>query len=257
LSWKEKRQINQKAQSKKRNSENAQSNNGKQEKTREETLMKRRIALITVLLLLVPFLVQAQVISTVERNYKWYAEEKLTISSSVIQLSSEEYGTIYDWTRISMKDANSISWTTNEVVTDGTTGAMGYVRASASTYLDIEIFYNGLDSADWDANDRVRGTTSGAGATVTGSYTRGVHPTRSGLNQTVDPQIAEIYVLDNPIIWTRNRCTPVYSATDSACVGRKAYEGDTFYIFGSENIINFKATRAGSSNAIIHIRYGM
>lgn len=225
--------------------------------------MKRSIALFVIILILIPLFVQAQVISTVERDYKWYAEEKLTISSTVIQLSSEEYGYIYDWTRISVDDPNTAnSFTLNEVVTDGTTGAMGILRAydSASdpTYLDIEILYNGLDSADFDSNDRITGTLSSADVSVEAgsSYTRGVTPTRSGLTLAVDPQIAEIHVLDNTIIWTRNRCTPVYSATDSACVGRKSYEGDTFYIFGSENIINFKAVRSGSSDAIIHIRYG-
>lgn len=217
--------------------------------------MKRKIAFITILILIMPVLVFAQA-STVERQYHWFAEEKLTISNSVVQLSSEEYDYFtYGLTRINVKDPNVNAFVLNEVVSDNTTGAMGLIRgysaATSPSYLDIEILYNGLDSADWDANDTIS-AAGGGGATVTGTYTRG----NIGLIIKSSVAIAEIHMLDNSIIWTRNGATPVYSATDSACVGRKQYEGDTFYLFGTQQITAFKALRNGSSDAIIHVRYG-
>jgi hypothetical protein len=219
--------------------------------------MKRRVALLTIIFLLVPVFLSAQVIPTVEREYTWYAEEKLTVSNTVKQLSSEEYGYHYGATRIKV-DGYSGTFQKEEVITDGTTGAMGilknYDSATAPTYLDIQILYNGLDSADIDANDTLTGGTSSAYAKMTGSYTRGAEYAWD--TYVVNPQIAEICVLDNSIIWTKNKATPVYSATDASCFGRKQYEGDVFYLFGPQEIVDFKAIRSSGTDAITIIRYG-
>ena len=112
--------------------------------------MKRKITLILILLLVVPILIFAQ--NATERVYHWYAEEKLTISSTAVQLSSEEYDYLYGATKISVKDPNSNAFVLNEVVTENTTKAMGLIRdysaATSPSWLEIEILYNGLDSAD-------------------------------------------------------------------------------------------------------------
>ena len=220
--------------------------------------MKRKVALFALMFVLIPVMLYAQYgVQNVERVYDWFAEEKLTISSTALTLSSEEYLWEYGATRISGAhvDANN-AFVKEEVVTDGTTGAMGilkdYDSATSPTYLDILILYNGADSADIDANDVLTGATNSAQFTVGATYTRG---DRGPTNEAA-AQIAEIYVLDNSIISTINGNTPIYSATDASVVGRKHYEGDTFYIFGSEAIQKFRAVRATTSDAVIYCRYG-
>jgi hypothetical protein len=221
--------------------------------------MKKKIALITVLLLLVPFLVSAQIRPAVEVQYDWFAVEKLTVSNSVIQLSSEEYGYYYGSTRINVDGHGGGDLQLNEVISDGTTGAMGiltnYEDANAADWIEIDIKYNGLDSADFDANDTLTGGTSTVTCVVTGTYTRGKAGSLTEI-QELPCAIAKIHMLDNSILWTSNGATPVYSATDSACVGKKQYEGDTFYLFGNQEIVNFKSIRNGTSDAIIYIEYG-
>ena len=222
--------------------------------------MKRLTALIVILAILIPVMVQAQVISTVEREYIWYAEEKLTVSNTVKQLSSEEYNYDYAPTSIAVEDPNAVSFVVGEVITDETTGAMGIVMGAddltSASRLDIDILYNGGDSADIDPND-VLTAASGASATCTAtmSYTRG-DADGYGSTQYINPQIAEIHILDNSLLYTINNSTPVYSATDASAFGEKQYEGDTFYIFGSNAIVNFKAIRNGTSDAVIYVRYG-
>jgi len=222
--------------------------------------MKRLTALIVVLAILIPVMVQAQVISTVERQYKWYAEEKITVSNTVKQLTSAEYSYIYVPSRINVSDPNGETWVIDEVVTEATTGAMGilkgYDSATAPTYLDLDVKYTGLDALQFDANNTITGAGGGS-ATIASTYTfsRG-NAEGYGSNMGIDPQIAEIHVLDNSIIWTRNSSTPVYNATDASAYGRKSFEGDTIYLFGSEQIVNFKAIRNTTSDAILVIRYG-
>lgn len=231
--------------------------------------MKKRLFVLTLcILLLAPLLCLAQ--NSVERAYHWYAEEVLTVSNTVKQLSSEEYGYTYGPTRIPATiatDPNAVAWTAGELITDGTTGAMGYFSASnqdpndldSMSYIDINIIFNGKDSADFDPNDTLTGGTSGQTCTVSSTYTRGT--AGSAIANAISPLIAEVHVLDNSIIWTANKTTPVYSATDSLCVGEKQFEGDTFYLFGtglnaSSQIVNFKALRSSGTDATIYIRYG-
>ena len=226
--------------------------------------MKKIVALLILVVFLLPCMVCAQSPQLVERQYKWFAEEKLTVSSTVITLSSEEYNYEYGPTRINVLylDAND-HYVLDEVVTDGTTAAMGIVKgfddSNAPTYLDIQILYNGLDSADIDPNDTLTGATNTAQAYYTNNtkaYTRGVSDGFPGQTMQVNPQIAEIHVLDNSCIYTLNSSTPTYSATDSLCVGRKIWEGDTIYIFGADAIVNFKAIRNSTSDCIIYCKYG-
>ena len=47
--------------------------------------MIRKIVLLTLFVVLIPTFAVCQVISTVERQYKWYAEEKITVSNTVKQ----------------------------------------------------------------------------------------------------------------------------------------------------------------------------
>lgn len=229
-------------------------------------MKKRLFTLILCILLLVPSLCLAQ--QTVERVYHWYAEEKITVSNTVKTLTAAEYGYAYGPTRIEgfiNTDPNADAWTAGEVLSDGTTGAMGlYVSSDqdpndldSMSYIDIQILYTGLDNAGFDPNDVLTGGTSGQTAQLDPNhvgYTRGKRITT--IAGTIYPLIAEVHLLDNSIIWTDTRTTPVYSATDSLCFGRKQYEGDTFYIFGTKAIEEFKAIRSSGTDAIIAIRYG-
>jgi len=205
-------------------------------------------------------MVCAQSPQLVERQYKWFAEEKLTVSSTVKQLSSEEYAYHYGPTRITVvtvSDPNN-AFVIDEVITDETTAAMGilkgYDSATEPTYLDIQILYNGLDSADIDTNDILTGATNSAQIYAHGTYTRGLSGAREIF--TLPAQIAKIYVLDNSLIFTTNGASPYYHATDASCIGEKQWEGDTFYLFGPEAIVNFKAIRNSTSDCIIYCKYG-
>lgn len=220
--------------------------------------MKRKVALFALMFVLIPVLLYAQYgVQNVERVYDWFAEERLTVGSTVVQLSSEEYLYEYGATRITGThvDANN-AFVEEEVVTDGTTGAMGilkgYNSATSPTYLDILILYNGGDSADIDANDVLTGATNSAQFTVGATYTRGDR----GPTFEAAAQIAEIFVLDNSLIFTLNGATPYYNATDASCIGTKQFELDKFYIFGSEAIQKFKAIRNSTSDCVIYVKYG-
>lgn len=229
--------------------------------------MKRLSILILCILILIPGLVAAQ--GTIDRPYNWYAEEKLTVSTTAKQLSSEEYGYTYGPTRIDVEDPNTILFVAGEVVTDATTGAMGILDStdqdpndySSISYIDIQILYNGGDSADIDANDWLVGASGAAAQAVDAlSYTRGTAG-RTVKAYSASPLIAEVHVLSGNLIWTANGATPVYDATASSCFGEKQYIGDTFYLYGTgvsddNQIINFKAVRVGSSDATIYVRYG-
>jgi uncharacterized membrane protein len=222
--------------------------------------MIKRICAVMLLVLFVPVFLYAQSPApTVERVYEWFAEEKITVSNTVKQLSSEEYDYYYGTTKVTGAhvDANN-AFVVDEIITDGTTAAVGLVKgydsATSPTYLDIYVLYNGADSADIDPNDVLTGATNSAQFTVAADYTysRG----NIGPTMIISAQIAEVHVLDNSVIWTYNGATPVYSATDASCFGRKQYEGDTFYIFGSDAIKKFKAIRSSGTDAVLAIRYG-
>ena len=223
--------------------------------------MIRKIVLLTLLIVLIPTFAVCQSMSTVERQYKWYAEEKITVSNTVKQLTSAEYSYIYVPTRIDVEDNNAQLFVLNEAITDATTGAMGLLRGYSDsnhpTYLDIQILYNGLDAAGFDPNDVLSGADANCVIQATDSYSRG-DAEGYGSNMEVNPQIAEVFILDNSLLYTLNGANPVYESSDDPnCFGEKHYEGDVFYIFGTEAIVNFKAIRNGSSDCFIYVRYGI
>lgn len=222
------------------------------------------IVIIFSLFVVMPKLAVSQYYS-IGKTYSWYAEEKLTVSTTAKQLTSGEYDYLYGATRITVEDPNVVLFVVGEVVTDQTTNAMGTLMAtdqdpndaSSISYLDIQILYNGLDAAGFDPNDVIDGA-GGASCTIKAadSYTRGTADrVRAGAQV---PEIAVIHLIDNGIIWTSTGSTPVYNATDASCFGEKLAEGDTLVLYGYQQISNFKAVRDDPNNdAIIYVRYGI
>jgi len=219
--------------------------------------MKKKVTLFTVLLLLVSFMAYAQFSPTVERPYMWYAEEKITVSTTILGFTDAEYDYLYGLTRIDLEDPNDVGgpettdFVLNELISGNTSGAIGkiiyYDDANDPTYFHLDIYYGTFAN-----NETITADAGGLYQVNESSYSRG----DIGPKLAVSPQIAEVHVLDNSIITTMNGNKPVYSATDASCVGKKYYEGDTFYIFGTDAIKKFKMLRNGSSDAVVYVKYG-